>query len=194
MSVRLLPRGQANQWEGGSQPEVTAGRLRIGKELNMFQLLLKEWFWTCLVIGTSIIAVAEGMILLVLRVVLLEWLEIRQERLAQEAQRRQEEEAGAQYPHQQGMGPFSVFDNENDDEWQPMGPAMDDHDGQGNGVDVAGIIDVEDADGNVTAGREQGDGDGNENEDRSEPSLAQEGQEEGEERTESRRSTTAPPG
>ena len=34
--------------------EVIAGEIRIGEELSYFQLLLKEWFFTCYVVGTCI--------------------------------------------------------------------------------------------------------------------------------------------
>jgi hypothetical protein len=40
-----------------SPVEVIGGRLRIGEELGWFQELLKEWFFSCLIVGTSAFAI-----------------------------------------------------------------------------------------------------------------------------------------
>jgi hypothetical protein len=47
--------------------EVTKGEIRIGKELSDFQLLIKEWFFTCYMVGTGIIFVLQLLGLLIVR-------------------------------------------------------------------------------------------------------------------------------
>lgn len=39
-----------------SPVEIVAGEVRIGKELNAFQELLKRWFYTCFMVGTMVFA------------------------------------------------------------------------------------------------------------------------------------------
>ena len=45
-----------------SSVEVVSGKLRLGPEFNEFQLLLMEWYWTCLVVGTLSISMFYTMI------------------------------------------------------------------------------------------------------------------------------------
>jgi hypothetical protein len=41
-------------YKRGAEPiEVTRGEVRIGRELSKLQMLLKEWFYTCLFIGVA---------------------------------------------------------------------------------------------------------------------------------------------
>ena len=130
MSVQLLPRSGVS-WNNTSVVEVVAGDIRVGKELNTLQLVLKEWFWTCLVVGTSIIAVVEGFGLLVLRVVFLDWLEFRRQTLAQQQQQHQQDNdderrrRGGEQGMMDGEGPYD------DDEWDPM-PSTDEEPEQSN--------------------------------------------------------------
>lgn len=44
--------------------EITQGHLHIGKELSDLQQLLKDWFFTCLVIGTSFFYGVQVMLLM----------------------------------------------------------------------------------------------------------------------------------
>lgn len=44
--------------------EVLKGDIRIGKELNEFQFLLREWFFTCYIVGTLILCLCQAAALL----------------------------------------------------------------------------------------------------------------------------------
>jgi hypothetical protein len=50
--------------------EVTKGEIRIGKELSDFQLLLKEWFFTCYIAGSSFLFFFQLLGLFVVRMYL----------------------------------------------------------------------------------------------------------------------------
>lgn len=52
--------------------EVTAGEVRIGKEMNKYQEMLKEWFYTCFVFGTLSFA---GLYLLLFEVARSYWIQ-----------------------------------------------------------------------------------------------------------------------
>jgi len=55
VTVRLLVSPENRQ--RGEQVEVGAGILHIGEEMVGLQLILKEWFFTCLTIGTTVLFV-----------------------------------------------------------------------------------------------------------------------------------------
>ena len=57
--VRLASQGSS--WQGSIPVEIVAGELRIGKELNKFQNTLKEWFWTCFIVGTLLIFTIQSL-------------------------------------------------------------------------------------------------------------------------------------
>lgn len=47
--------------------EVTKAEVRIRKELSRFQFMLKEWFFTCYLVGTSFVFVYQLAALLIIR-------------------------------------------------------------------------------------------------------------------------------
>ena len=49
--VKIVPQPSAK-----ALAEVSVGELRIGKELNAFQQILKTWYFTCYTLGTAIFA------------------------------------------------------------------------------------------------------------------------------------------
>ena len=118
--VKLVSQGQS--WQGDRPIEVVAGELRIGKELNAFQNILKEWFWSSFIVGTLMIFTLQSFLFCMANLVWDSWKE--------NLRRRREEEidlGDAPYffdatPPQSAGGPFG-----DDDQWEPM-PPQDDQD------------------------------------------------------------------
>jgi hypothetical protein len=61
--------------------EITGGDLLIGKELNAFQEMLKEWFYTCYLVGTLMFA---GFYIVQWSVVRIIWQEFRRRSFQEE--------------------------------------------------------------------------------------------------------------
>ncbi|KAG7356349.1 Seipin-like protein [Nitzschia inconspicua] len=66
VTVSIIMSPEQTQQSGGEGDclEVLYGYLHIGKELTEFQLLLKEWFFTCMVFGTMFFYGIQVMLLL----------------------------------------------------------------------------------------------------------------------------------
>jgi hypothetical protein len=120
--VRLVSQGSS--WRGDGPVEVVAGELRIGKELNGLQSLLKEWFWTSFISGTLMILSCQCVFFFLANFMWESWTE---------SLRRQREDGvdlgHAPYffdttPPQSAGGPFE----EDDDHWEAM-PSPEDQEG-----------------------------------------------------------------
>jgi hypothetical protein len=81
--------------------EVMTADIRIGKELSDYQLILKEWFFTCYTIGSSILFFSQLLVLVILR------LHIKEQR----SKREMEEEASL------NLGDLQESGFENDPTW-----------------------------------------------------------------------------
>lgn len=72
VTVHLVPRENKKKH---SMPffndsiEVIRGEIRIGKELSEFQYMLKEWFFTCYLVGSSLLFVVQILIVVLIRMV-----------------------------------------------------------------------------------------------------------------------------
>ena len=113
ITVRILARG--NEWLE-TPVEIVWAEVRVGKELNRFQRMLKDRFYTCYAIGTLTLFVMNS-VLLAIGVMLLK----ERRRLAQEESARAHEAALA------GEGTTGVDDD------VPLGGTFD-HDGQREGA------------------------------------------------------------
>ena len=119
--VKLVSQGQS--WQGDRPIEAIAGEVRIGKELNAFQNILKEWFWSSFMVGTLLIFTFQSFLFCMANFMWDSW--------KAGLRRRREEEidlGDAPYffdatPPQSAGGPFV----DDDDQWEAM-PPQDDHD------------------------------------------------------------------
>lgn len=126
--VKLVSQGQS--WQGDRPIEAIAGEVRIGKELNAFQNILKEWFWSSFMVGTLLIFTFQSFLFCMANFMWDSW--------KAGLRRRREEEidlGDAPYffdatPPQSAGGPF-VDDG---DQWEAM-PPQDDHDSVPHNVD-----------------------------------------------------------
>lgn len=133
--VKLISQGPS--WQGSSNIpiEVIAGELRIGKELNQFQTVLKEWFWTSFMFGTTIILLFQCLVYLVASFL---W-ESQSETVqhdnvdlgetpyffdATPPQSTTAQQQQQQHGVDNDDNPFS--DEEGDDQWEAMSPIVDD--------------------------------------------------------------------
>jgi len=109
--VRLLSRGKL--WPAGSPIEVIFGEVRIGKELNVMQDMLKEWFYACAAIGVVLLFLVQASICILVHI----WWDWRARKRHEVAARQTEEEN----PHDFGDTNFFVSDDEYD-QWDEMPP------------------------------------------------------------------------
>jgi len=126
--VRLV--SPSSSWQNDIPVEVITGQLRIGKELNIFQLILKEWFWTCYIVGSTIIFFTLSLLVLVAKAML--------DASMKAARQRREEEDLAEQPYFSDIGSLDPTNegirDEMDDQWEPM-PQTDEMAGVGQTVD-----------------------------------------------------------
>ena len=72
--IRLLSQGSI--WHTHRPTEVISGEIRIGKELNRFQNTLKDWFWTCFIVGTLLIFTIQSLFACAAHILLSMWREL----------------------------------------------------------------------------------------------------------------------
>ena len=66
----LKPRSTTREISEPEPIEVTRGEVRIGKELTKLQILLKEWFYTCLATGITVLFVCQLLLILAFKLIL----------------------------------------------------------------------------------------------------------------------------
>jgi len=111
VKVQLLARG--NAWQDSTPVEVISGELRIGKELNWLQGILREYFYSCYAMGTICIFVFQAFFWTLLG----RYVEMKRE------QRRVEmEEWEQEHGHpDDGQGvQWEAVPGEDDDEWNDL--------------------------------------------------------------------------
>lgn len=110
VTVQLLARGNNNAWQDSSPVEVVSGSVRIGKELNWLQGILREYFYSCYIMGTLCIFVFQAVFWSFFG----QWLELQREerrRLMEEWEQQQQEEQHVAWDEVAG---------EEDDEWDDL--------------------------------------------------------------------------
>ena len=82
---------QVKDKRGKDDPlEVVRGEIRIGKELTDFQFMLREYFFTCYIIGVMIIAIFQTINLVVLRAM---WKQRQHRRILRQMQEELEDDS-----------------------------------------------------------------------------------------------------
>lgn len=109
MTVQLLARGEA--WQDDTPVEVVSGEVRIGKELNWLQGMLREYFYSCYTMGTMCIFVFQAVF----------WTVAGNYMEAQRERRRREMEEWEQEHHDAGEHVhWDEVPGEEDDEWDDL--------------------------------------------------------------------------
>jgi flagellar biosynthesis/type III secretory pathway M-ring protein FliF/YscJ len=137
--VKLLARGK--QWTLGTPVEVVHGEVRIGKELNSLQNLLKEWFYTCAVIGITLIFVFEVMLWTTMQVSV---HSRRQQQQQQHHHHEQEASMEEDNPHDaldMDSAGYEIFHDDDDEEWDEMPPPQDANDAAHRTPNLANDVD-----------------------------------------------------
>jgi hypothetical protein len=120
--VKLLSRG--TQWTSGSPIEVVQGEVRIGKELSTFQNLLKDWFYTCAVVGVALLFSLQVVMWTVAHV----WVDWRRQLALVEDDSPHDASDTVNGGH---TDIFHDDDNNDDDEWDDM-PAPEEANNEAN--------------------------------------------------------------
>ena len=104
---------QGSSWRGNVPIEVVAGEVRIGKELNPFQMVLKEWFWLSFLVGTLVILTSQVTFLAIINHLWNVW---------REKQKKEEVDLGAEAYFFDSTPPQSTNDpfDEDDGLWETM--------------------------------------------------------------------------
>lgn len=85
VTVQLLSRGKA--WQDKTPVEVISGQVRIGKELNWFQVILRDYFYSCYIMGAMTIFVLQA----IFWTVLSRYMESQRERIQREMEEWEQE-------------------------------------------------------------------------------------------------------
>lgn len=85
MTVELLSRGKA--WQDSTPVEVISGQVRIGKELNWLQVILRDYFYSCYAMGTMTIFVLQA----IFWTLLSKYMETQRERIQREMEEWEQE-------------------------------------------------------------------------------------------------------
>ena len=76
------------KWRNDDPLEVTGGEIRVGVELTDFQFLLREWFFSCYLIGVTVLSAIQVVGILLLRAM---WKHQQIERLLRQMREEQED-------------------------------------------------------------------------------------------------------
>lgn len=119
MTVQLLARG--NAWQDSTPVEVISGEVRIGKELNWLQGILREYFYSCYAMGTLCIFVFQAFFFTVLG----KYVEMQREERRRAVEEWEREHAGEEFDpnvHWEEQVPGG----EDNGEWDDL-PAQGEH-------------------------------------------------------------------
>lgn len=112
VTVQLVARG--NAWQDSTPVEVISGEVRIGKELNWFQGILREYFYSCYVMGTLSIFVFQALCWTVLG----RYVELNRERIRREVEEWEQEHM--MHPDVDHGVHWEAVPGEDDDEWNDL--------------------------------------------------------------------------
>jgi hypothetical protein len=118
ITVRILARGHG-EWRE-TPVEIVWGEVRVGEELNRFQGIMKDRFYTCYAIGTLTLFIVNSVLLFIGAMLLKERRRLRQEETARALEETFEED-----DHDDGP-PGGAFDSQREGEWGDQGDDWDD--------------------------------------------------------------------